>query len=235
MGTCREIRQSLPSPRARSPKPGWAWRRDGTKPDRGTSLGRASLREEKGCTTNGDPRSKRPALEMISPTDIPKLAAAFASEADRFVSWLDHATVDEKPVLNMRELHELLGLLQAAASRIPAVAPDAETPQGVEVRLNPPAAAKIREKLPINAYSVVFDPLEFDPLEQSSPRPVMATIDNDLGDNYADLMEGLALYRAGQYQDAVWQWHFSYYSHWGRHLSHAQSAIWQYLSAGNWA
>jgi hypothetical protein len=172
---------------------------------------------------------------MTSPTDIPKLASAFASEAERFVSWLDRATVDEGPVLNMRELHELLGLLQAAATRIPAVAPDAETPQGVEAKLNPPAAAKIREKLPINAYSVVFDPLEFDPLEQSSPQPVMATIDNDLGDIYADLMDGLALYRAGQYQDAVWQWHFSYYSHWGRHLSHAQSAIWQYLSAGNWA
>jgi hypothetical protein len=171
----------------------------------------------------------------MSPTDVPGIAAAFASEAARFVNWLDRAATDERSDLNMRELHELLGLLQAAATRIPWVAPDAETLHGAKVRLNPSAAAKIREKLPINAYSVVFDPLEFDPQEQNSPQPVMAMIDDDLADIYADLMDGLALYRACQYQDAVWQWHFSFYAHWGRHLSHAQSAIWQYLCAGNWA
>ena len=166
---------------------------------------------------------------MIGPVDIPRIAAAFASEAERYVSWLDRAATDEGSVVNMRELHELLGLLQAAATRLPAVAPDVEGVHDSEVRLKPSAAAKIREKLPINAYSVVFDPLGH------SAQPVIGMIDDDLSDIYADLMDGLTLCRAGRYQDALWQWHFSYYAHWGRHVSHAQSAIWQYLSAGNWA
>jgi hypothetical protein len=168
------------------------------------------------------------------PIDIPGNAAAFASQAQFFVHLLEFVATHDVCILNMRYLHEVLGRLQAAASRIPAVAPDAEEIQGAGVKLTPSAAAKIREKLPINAYSVVFDPLEFDPLEQNSPQPVIAMLDDDLGDIYSDLTEGLTLYRAGQYQDALWQWHRSYYAHWGRHLSHAQSAIWQYLSEGNW-
>jgi len=171
---------------------------------------------------------------MTIPTDIAEIATAFAADAERFVSWLDRVAADEQSALNMRELHELLGLLQAAASRLLGVVPESDEP-GSGVRLTPQVAATIREKLPINAYSVVFDPFEFDPLEQNSPQPVVAMLDDDLGDIYSDLTQGLALYRAGRYRDALWQWHWSYYAHWGRHLSHAQSAIWQYLSAGNWA
>ena len=163
------------------------------------------------------------------PLDISGNAATFASEAEFFVRLLELLATDDVRILNMRYLHEVLGRLQAAAARIPAVAPDSEPAHGVEARLELSAALKLREKLPINAYSAVFDPLE------SAALPVTAMIDDDLGDIYADLKDGLALYHAGRYKDALWQWHFSYYAHWGRHLSHAQSAIWQYLSAGNWA
>jgi hypothetical protein len=163
------------------------------------------------------------------PIDIPRNAAAFASQAEFFVRLLEFVATDDAAILNMRYLHEVLGRLQAAAAHIPAVAPDSETAHGVEVRLELSAALELREKLPINAYSVVFDPLE------SAALPVTAMIEDDLADIHADLKDGLALYHAGRYQDALWQWHFSYYAHWGRHLSHAQSAIWQYLSAGNWA
>lgn len=96
------------------------------------------------------------------------------------------------------------------------------------------AEANVRKKLPVDPYSVVFNPLEYDPLEVNSPTPVMATIADDLSDTYRDLMEGLVLHRADQIQSALWHWHFTYYTHWGRHVSHAQSAIWQYLSEGNW-
>ena len=62
----------------------------------------------------------------------------------------------------------------------------------------------------------MFDPFECDPLEVSPARPVMATIADDLGDIYNDLIEGLALYSAGQSQNALWHWHFTYYAHWGQ-------------------
>lgn len=79
-----------------------------------------------------------------------------------FVRLLEFVATDDARILSMRYLHEVLGRLQAAAARIPAVAPDSETAHGVEVRLELSATLKLREKLPINAYSVVFDPLESD-------------------------------------------------------------------------
>jgi len=46
----------------------------------------------------------------------------------------------------------------------------------------------------------------------------MATIADDLSDIYSDLTASLALYRSGRIQSALWRWHFTYYTHWGRHL-----------------
>lgn len=60
-----------------------------------------------------------------------------------------------------------------------------------------------------------------------------ATISDDLNDIHRDLMEGLVLLRGGHIANALWHWHVTHYTHWGRHLSHAQSAIWKYLSRGN--
>jgi hypothetical protein len=157
-------------------------------------------------------------------------ATAFASQAERYVRWLDRVVTDEVSAANMRELHELLGLLQAAACRLSA-GPAGDEPDH-EMELKRVSTAQLRPKLPVDAYSVVFDPFEYDPLEQDPPKPVMATIADDLADIYTDLMKGLVLHRDGQHKNALWHWHFSYYTHWGRHLSHAQSAIWQYLSEG---
>jgi|HubBroStandDraft_6_1064221.scaffolds.fasta_scaffold203746_3 hypothetical protein len=167
---------------------------------------------------------------MTSANSPQDAAAAFASQAERYVRWLDRVVTDEA-VVHMRELHELLGLLQVAAARISAGPPGNEPDREIDFKRI--STAQLRSKLPVDAYSVVFDPFEYDPLEQDPPKPVMATIADDLADIYADLMKGLVL--RGQHQNALWHWHFSYYTHWGRHLSHAQSAIWQYLSEGNWA
>jgi hypothetical protein len=132
----------------------------------------------------------------------------------------------------MRELHQLLGLLQVAAARIPPMAPGEE--DDGELAYQRASVSVIRQRIPIDAYSVVFDPFENASLDEDNPpKAVVATIADDLGDIYNDLMEGLVLHRAGQSQNALWQWRFPYYAHWGRHLSHAQTAIWQHLSEGN--
>ena len=163
--------------------------------------------------------------------DVRDTAEEFASKAERFVGWLDRATADESTTVDMRQLHELLGALQTAAARLPAVAPgEAAEP---ELEYKRCSESTLRSRLPMDAYSVVFNPFEYDPLEMNPPKPVMATLTDDLSDMHRDLMEGLVLYRADRFQDALWQWRFMYYAHWGRHLSHAQCAIWQYLSEGN--
>jgi hypothetical protein len=159
-------------------------------------------------------------------------ARDFASNAELYVRWYDQVVSDEANV-SLRELHEILGLLQAAAARLTGLAPGDEA--DIDFKKNRDSVDILKMKLPVDAYAVVFDPLEYDPTEINPPIPVMATISDDLSDIYHDLMEGLGMFRGGQVENALWHWHFMYYAHWGRHVSHAQSAIWQYLSEGNWA
>jgi hypothetical protein len=169
-------------------------------------------------------------------TDNSEIGRDFAHNAELYVSWFDgvvDGVVSEASGLSMRKLHEALASLQAAAARLTAVSPGDEA--GSDFERDRAGVIVLRRKLPVDAYSVVFNPLEYDPLEVNPPKPVMATIADDLGDIYNDLIEGLGPYRAGQTQTALWHWHFTYYAHWGRHLSHAQSAIWRYLADGNWA
>lgn len=138
-------------------------------------------------------------------------ARDFATNAELSVYWFDQVVSDEAPSINMRRLHEVLGLLQAAAARLTGGTPDDENVADFENKKN--YVGILKKKLPIDAYSAVFDPLEYDPLEMSPPKPVMATIADDLTDIYRNVMEGLVEYRAGRVQNALWQWHFTYYSH----------------------
>lgn len=183
------------------------------------------------------PRGPYPAIAALGNRYhlVEVLAAArdFASNAELYVHWFDQAVSDETTYVSIRELHEILGLLQAAGARLKGVSPGDEAE--LDSEKNPDNVDLLRRKLPVDAYAVVFDPLEYDPTEVAPPIPVMATISDDLGDIHRDLMEGLALFRNGHTASALWHWQFMYYTHWGRHLSHAQSAIWEYLSQGNWA
>ena len=166
-------------------------------------------------------------------TDSSEMACDFAHNAELYVSWFDDVVSDEVTPLSMRKLHEALALIAAAAARLTAVAPGDKTDSDFEKDRD--LVAILREKLPVDAYSVVFNPFEYDPLEVNPPKPVMAMLSDDLDDVYSDVMKGLTLFRNGEIRNALWHWHFAYYTHWGRHLSHAQSAIWQYLSEGNWS
>lgn len=82
--------------------------------------------------------------------------------------------------------------------------------------------------LPFNEYCFVFNPLD-----ESDREAILTTIEDDISGIYEDLKEGVALCDAGRYSDAIWEWRFAYYSHWGRHVAHAQAAIWQFLADGN--
>jgi hypothetical protein len=149
-------------------------------------------------------------------------ARRFAANAEVYVHWFDRAVSDETTNISLRKLHKILSLLQAAAACLTGVAPGDEA--GLDFEKNRDNVCVLRKKLPVDAYAVVSDPLEYDPTEANPPTPVMATISDDLSDIYHDLIEGLALLQNGRVESALWHWHFTYYTHWGRHLSHAQSA-----------
>ena len=59
----------------------------------------------------------------------------------------------------------------------------------------------------IDTYSLVFDPYD--------PEVVVSQLSDDLTSIAADLENGLRHYRAGDIDEALWWWQFSYVSSWG--------------------
>lgn len=167
---------------------------------------------------------------LPNPLDEHETAATeFVLSALAYTRWYDETTADGVGIADMAALHEILGRLQAAAAVLSATGPTGEDSPEDDHELPAEFPRKIASKLPVNAYSHVFDPLK-----DQQGDALSARLDDDLEDIYRDLKHGLVFYDSGKYQDALWYWHDFYYVHWGRHLSHAQTAIWQYLSEGNW-
>lgn len=124
-------------------------------------------------------------------------------------------------------LHRLLAELQSAAAKLPELEPfNIIARDGSDDHLARYRA--IYEKLttlPFSKYHLVFNALD-----DAKPVPVTTNIQDDLADIYIDLEDGIEIANTGFENDALWTWRFSYYSHWGRHAVHAQTAIWQYLA-----
>lgn len=90
---------------------------------------------------------------------------------------------------------------------------------------------------PHDVYREVFDPYEKDAAEQG---PAHASLADGFADLYFDLGDGLALWDAGRLEEAVWEWRFGFFSHWGEHavgalraLFHLQRA-WHHQSLISW-
>ncbi len=160
-------------------------------------------------------------------------AFEFISVAQPYVSWIDRVTLTDSGRLDFRELHRLLSLLQAAATALPRIGDDefnaaAESLEGHGYEQYSQISKALELKLPIDAYTLVFNPLKED--ERTA---MLHSLSDDLTDIYWDLKDGMALADRGCHADAIWHWWESYYSHRGRHAVHAQSAIWQYLADGH--
>jgi hypothetical protein len=97
---------------------------------------------------------------------------------------------------------------------LPAVTPtdDAKPPS----RPRPPGNWPGLEGFEI--YWKVFDPYEQEP-------PVAGSLSDDLLDVYRDVGEGLALWESGQDANAIWEWRFSFESHWGARAIDAMRAL----------
>jgi hypothetical protein len=72
----------------------------------------------------------------------------------------------------------------------------------------------------VNDYSFMFDPYDL------TATPVIGSLSDDAADVYRDLKDGLVvLAEGGALEDAVWEWHFGFDNHWGRHAAHALYAL----------
>jgi hypothetical protein len=149
--------------------------------------------------------------------DDPSAIHAFAEAAQAFCDLLD--TPPEPEDADGARLMLALATLHLGVLRIPHVFDEDATEVAYERR----PLRCLREWVDcvsVHLYYTLFDPLTALPEE-----PGAGDMEDDLADIHRDIEEGLAAYRAGRLLEAGWLWRFSFYSHWGRHLTDVQRAL----------
>ncbi len=145
----------------------------------------------------------------------------FRTAAQEFIGTVDSASGLPREAFLSRTAH-CLAELYCSALRLPAVEPDTTGVDEVPFAKEQSAALmnSLKEKFgPLDAYWRVFDSTERD-------SPVLCGLSLDISEIYFDLKEDLHLEETGISQsDLLWDWRFSFRSHWGRHLLGALAAI----------
>jgi hypothetical protein len=169
----------------------------------------------------------------------------FVQASAAFMLWVDTYDCDRS---DLADVHMLIADLQGALLRLPRGDDDEEEEgeshgsdadddaenesdseaDSEEIRKHGERWAGLIQRLsplPVTHYRVVFDALEGDDADNL----VTGWLADDLSSIYLDLKTGLDELQAGRVEDAIWEWRFGYFMHWGRHATHAQSAILDYL------
>lgn len=114
--------------------------------------------------------------------------------------------------------------LYLLALKLPEVVPEREELlESVEHDSWNKVRENVARRLSRDFYWAVFEPME---LEQ--PEAVGGSLTDDLADVWRDLKPGLALLYGGDTRlvsEAVWQWRFSFETHWGQHAVSAIAAL----------
>jgi hypothetical protein len=133
-----------------------------------------------------------------------------AREFCTFIHEADKLPLDER----MSEAQRyLLGLYTAALS-LPSVEP---TDYAKPARSpDPPSNWQGFEEF--ETYWEVFDPYKL-------AEPVAGSLSDDLLDVYRDIRRGLTYWESGHDARAIWEWRFSFESHWGDHGVDALRAL----------
>jgi hypothetical protein len=153
---------------------------------------------------------------FIDPTSVDE----FAEVALKYCEWVESPQTE----IDALTVHRLLAELQLHAAGLPNVDGDAEYSEVDGEKDNWKVIRDRLHSLPIHGYWKVFD------VFVENENPVFCIIPDDLADIYSDLKDGLHFWLDGNKKEAVWRWRFSYYTHWGRHLTGAQTALHEFLS-----
>ena len=146
----------------------------------------------------------------------------FGRLAKHFIQLIEAEPVDR--LVWLAELHDALADLYSAAVHLPdaGVVSDDLGPQlGLDEISR--VCRELEPKLGQNLYWTILDPLNRD---GGPPEPAAGNLTDDLSDIYGDLWTGLALRdRGAAAQDVIWQWRFSFTSHWQDHALGAMRSI----------
>ncbi|HEX2788316.1 MAG TPA: DUF5063 domain-containing protein [Ignavibacteria bacterium] len=85
----------------------------------------------------------------------------------------------------------------------------------------------IEERLPINYYWSVFNPLD-----EKEHDAIIGSLDDDLADIYVNIKEAIVSFDTNKIEsieDALWGFKYDFIIHWGYHLNSALNVIHWYL------
>jgi hypothetical protein len=149
------------------------------------------------------------------------LVGDFRRTAEAYVALVDG--VEDCDTL-LTELTSLLPVLYSTATKLPDVAPVGDD--------EPPRESRFEDwQLVSGRLDRLFGDADLywaiDPSSGSADQePVAGSLSDDLTDIYLDVNDGLSLLAAGGPEvDAVWEWRFSFWSHWGVHAADAIRVI----------
>jgi len=122
----------------------------------------------------------------------------------------------------LHSAHQSLPALYALGLQLPGICPEHEasyTRVSVEEwrRLFRSLSTRLGDRV---HYSGVFDAYD-----RRDGQALIGNLADDLADVHADLENGLRCWRAGDHENAVWEWHFMLECHWGEHATDAIRAL----------
>jgi hypothetical protein len=147
----------------------------------------------------------------------------FADAAERYCKLIEEAQRYEKAAF-LREAQPLLFDLCLRATALPDIDPVSESV--LERALSDANWRQVFNSLRTlfdsrDPYRIIFDPIDPDDVE-----PVYGSLSDDLSDIYRDLKDGLINRNSPEkLADVIWEWKFSFQTHWGQHATNALRVI----------
>jgi Domain of unknown function (DUF5063) len=156
------------------------------------------------------------------------LLADFRRAAEEYVALIDGVADCETLLI---ELASLLPILYSIATKLPDVPPDGDDEPARESRFEDWQHIRGRLDGLFGDGDLYW---AIDPSATADQEPAARSLSDDLAGIYLDVNDGLSLLTAGGPEiDAIWEWRFSFWSHWGAHAADAIRVIHARVGGGH--
>ena len=160
-------------------------------------------------------RTSKPFASLTSRT------RAFRAQARAFCNLVaGHEHIPLRRFLH--SAHQSLPALYALGLQLPDICPEHEASY---TRVSVKEWRRLFRSLSTRLGDRVHYSGVFDAYDRQDGQALIGNLADDLAEVHADLTNGLRCWRAGDHENAVWEWRFKLESHWGEHATDAIRAL----------